>query len=217
VYAASLGSPTALLPQAAIEAAAHEAHARGKPVFAHPQTREGLMAALHGGADILAHGIPNAGQLDDATIVEMKQKGIAIIPTLKLWRYELRNDRTSQGQQFVKAGVDQLRSWVTAGGNVLFGTDVGYMDDYDTTEEYELMAQSGMNARQILASLTTAPAERFGGSTRLGRIAPGFAADLAVLDKDPSEDVRAFAAVRYTIRDGKVIYQANLIHGTPEK
>jgi len=180
VYAASLGSPTVLLPQAAIEAAAHEAHARGKPVFAHPQTREGLMAAVHGGADILAHGIPNAGQLDDATIVEMKQKGIAIIPTLKLWRYELRNDRTSQRQQFVKAGVDQLRSWVTAGGNVLFGTDVGYMDDYDTTEEYELMAQSGMNARQILASLTTAPAGRFGDSGHVGRIAPGFAADLVV-------------------------------------
>jgi imidazolonepropionase-like amidohydrolase len=91
------------------------------------------------------------------------------------------------------------------------------MDDYDTTEEYELMAQSGMNARQILASLTTAPAERFGDSGRVGRIAPGFAADLVVLDKDPSEDVRAFAAVRYTIRDGKVIYQATPTHDTSRK
>jgi imidazolonepropionase-like amidohydrolase len=166
---------------------------------------------------IFAHRIPNAGQLDDATFIEMKEKGVAIKPTLKLWRYELRNDRTSQRQQFVKAGVDQLRSWVTAGGNVLFGTDVGYMDDYDTTEEYELMAQSGMNARQILASLTTAPAEPFGDSGRVGRIAPGFAADLVVLDKDPSEDVRAFAAVRYTIRDGKVIYQATPTHDTSRK
>jgi imidazolonepropionase-like amidohydrolase len=39
-------------------------------------------------------------------------------------------------------------------------------------------------------------------------IAAGFAADLVVLASDPSSDVRAFAAVRYTIRDGKVIYQA---------
>jgi hypothetical protein len=94
---------------------------------------------------------------------------------------------------------------------------VGYMDDYATPEEYELMAQAGMDVRQILASLTTAPAERFGDSRRVGRIAQGFAADLVVLDKDPSENVRAFAAVRYAIRDGKVIYQSNLTHDTPRK
>jgi imidazolonepropionase-like amidohydrolase len=198
-----------LLPQSAIEAAAHEAHLRRKPVFAHPQTRAGLMAAVQGGADILAHSIPNAGPLDDATITLMKNAHIAIIPTLKLWAYELQNDLTSQREQFVQAGVDEVRAWVAAGGTVLFGTDVGYMHDYDTTEEYELMARSGMNAGQILASLTTAPAERFGDGKRLGRIAPGFAADLVVLDKDPSADVRAFAAVRYTIRDGKVIYKAD--------
>jgi len=210
VYAASLGFPTVLLPQSAIEAAAREAHARGKPVFAHPHTRAGLMAAVQGGADILAHSIPNAGQLDEATIALMKKANIAVIPTLKLWRYELQNDRTSQQEQFVKAGVDQMRSWVAVGGAVLFGTDVGYMHDYDTTEEYELMAQAGMDARQILASLTTAPADRFGDSKRVGRIAPGFAADLVVLDRDPSENVRVFAAVRYTIRDGKMIYKANI-------
>jgi len=210
VYAASLGWPTVLLPQSAIEAAAHEAHQRGKPLFAHPQTREGLMAAVHGGADILAHTIPNAGQLDNATVSLLKSAQIAVIPTLKLWRYELRNERISQRTQFVQTGVDQLRSWAASGGTVLFGTDVGYMDDYDTTEEYELMARAGMNAPQILASLTTAPAERFGEATRAGRIAPGFAADLVVLDKDPSEDVRAFAAVRYTIRNGKLIYKADV-------
>lgn len=71
-------------------------------MFAHPQNREGLMAAVQGRADILAHGIPNAGQLDDATLMEMKKKGVAIIPTLKLWRYELQSDRTSQRRQFVK-------------------------------------------------------------------------------------------------------------------
>jgi len=209
VYAASLSWPRVLMPQDAIEAAAREAHARGKPVFAHPQTRDGLMAAVNGGVDIVAHSIPEAGQLDEATIALMKSKGIAVIPTLKLFRYELRNDRASEREQFVKAAVDQVRAWVAAGGSVLFGTDVGYMDDYDTTEEYELMAQAGMDARQILASLTTAPAERFGDSKRVGRLQPGFAADLVVLDKDPSEDVRAFAGVRYTIRDGKVIYKAS--------
>jgi imidazolonepropionase-like amidohydrolase len=82
------------------------------------------------------------------------------------------------------------------------------MSDYDPVEEYALMAEAGMNFRQILASLTTAPAERFGESSRRGRITAGLAADIVVLSGDPAKDVRAFAAVRYAIRGGRVIYQA---------
>ncbi len=34
---------------------------------------------------------------------------------------------------------------------------------------------------------------------------------MVVVDEDPSKDVRACAAVRYTVRDGKVIYEAKTI------
>lgn len=34
-----------------------------------------------------------------------------------------------------------------AGGATLFGTDVGYMGDYDPFDEYTLMARAGMSAR----------------------------------------------------------------------
>ena len=44
---------------------------------------------------------------------------------------------------------------------MLFGTDVGYMHDYDPTDEYVLMAKAGMSPAQILESLTTAPAARW--------------------------------------------------------
>lgn len=120
VYAASLGSPPILLPEAEIEAAAHEAHVRGKLVFAHPHTREGLMNAINGGADVIVHTIPNAGVLDDSMLTPMKKAGVALIPTLKLWRHELRNDRTSQREKFVASGVEQLRIWAASGGVILF-------------------------------------------------------------------------------------------------
>jgi imidazolonepropionase-like amidohydrolase len=79
------------------------------------------------------------------------------------------------------------------------------MGEYDPSDEYTLMAEAGMTPRQILASLTTAPCEKFGESARRGRVAVGMAADLVVFDSNPLRDVRAFAAVRYTIRDGKII------------
>jgi len=69
------------------------------------------------------------------------------------------------------------------------------------------MAQAGMYFQQILASLTTAPAQRF-GRNELGRIAVGFDADLVILKSDPAKDIQALTAVAYTLRDGKIIYTA---------
>jgi imidazolonepropionase-like amidohydrolase len=63
-----------------------------------------------------------------------------------------------------------------------------------------------MNFQQILASLTTNPAARFGYSGRSGRIAKGMEADLVLLDGDPAGDVTAFSKVDRVIRQGKVIY-----------
>jgi imidazolonepropionase-like amidohydrolase len=207
LYAATWYPPFVTLPESAMLAASEEAHRRGKPVFAHPTNRAGLLAALRGGVDILVHTTPQSGAWDETVLSAMKQRGVALIPTLKLWKYELRHDRPSIRERFAGAGVGQLRAWLALGGVVLFGTDVGYMNDYDPSDEYALMAEAGMDFRQILASLTTAPAERFGASKQLGRIAKGLTADLVVLSKDPSKDVRGFGAVQYTIRDGGLIYR----------
>ena len=97
---------------------------------------------------------------------------------------------------------EELRAFKAAGGQVLFGTDVGYMHDYDPTDEYVLMAKAGMTPGQILESLTTAPAARWKEEKRRGQVAPGFAADLVVLAADPAEDVRNFAKVQCVFRGG---------------
>jgi Amidohydrolase family len=195
VYAVTIGRNGLALPESAIQAVVKEAHGRGKPVFAHPTTEAGLMASVRAGVDVLAHTTPQSGPWSQGVPAAMKQAGIALVPTLSLWRYELRHERISLGDGFQETAVGQLRAWLGVDGVVLFGTDVGYMTDYDPAEEYVLMTESGMSFRQILASLTTAPAERFGASKQLGRIATGFAADLTVLKGDPSKDVRALTAV----------------------
>jgi imidazolonepropionase-like amidohydrolase len=87
----------------------------------------------------------------------------------------------------------------------LFGTDVGFTQLYDTTLEYELMHRA-LSERQVLASLTTNPAQYF-KATKKGRVERGFDADLTVLDGDPIADIHNLAKVAYTLRAGQVIYQ----------
>jgi imidazolonepropionase-like amidohydrolase len=146
------------------------------------------------------------GEWDQALIAQMMAHHMALIPTLTLFESENRKAHASpeQLERVDALTTGQLRDFAAAGGTILFGTDVGYIDIYDTTREYELMSRV-LDWRQILASLTTNPATRFahGG----GRIEPGASADLTVLDKDPAADVTAFAQVRYTIRAGKILYQ----------
>jgi len=207
LYAAIYFPPFSVMRQEAVDAAVKTAHDRGKPAFAHPTTREGLLAAVNGGVDVLLHTTPDAGPWDERVLAAMHQAGVALVPTLKLFGYEVRHDQIANARQLTNTAVGQLRAWSAAGGQTLFGTDVGYMSEYDPTVEYELMARAGLSSAQILASLTTAPAERFGDASRLGRIAPGLAADLVVLNRDPKNDARAFADVRYTIRNGQTIFR----------
>ena len=70
----------------------------------------------------------------------------------------------------MQKGVNELKTYFDQGGTILFGTDVGYTQHYDTTEEYVLMAKSGMKWQDILASLTTNPATFFkAGNGRAGK------------------------------------------------
>jgi len=197
--------PRSPLPREAIAAVADEAHRGGRPVFVHPHTGEDVRAAVQEGVDVVAHTTPRSGPWDAATLAAMRERGVALTPTLTLWRDALRHDRISAREALADAAVGQLRAWLAVGGTVLFGTDAGAVDP-DPAPEYAAMAEAGMSFRQVLASLTTAPAGRLGEPGRTGRMDVGEEADLVVLEGDPGDDLRALASVRYTIRRGRVVF-----------
>jgi imidazolonepropionase-like amidohydrolase len=200
------GARGARLSESVMQTAISEAHRAAKLVFVHPNNATDVLEAVKAGADIVAHTTPSSGPWDSAVLGAMRQRGTALIPTLWIWKYYARHDRASSQDKTVDAELAQLRAFLAEGGVVLFGTDLGAVDP-DPTEEYALMSQAGMSFPRILASLTTAPAERFGQSSRLGRVATGLSADLVLLQGDPGQDLRALTEVRYTLRDGKIIYR----------
>ena len=111
-----------------------------------------------------------------------------------------------QAETVLQDSVREFGRFAAAGGKVLFGTDVDYMEDSDPTEEYELLAHAGLRPMQILASLTTTPAERWNEASRRGRLMAGMEVDIVVLNGDPAQSVRHFANVKCTLRGGRVIF-----------
>ena len=190
-----------------------QAHKRGKPAFAHPSNYAGINVAIDSGVDILAHTTATEDGSHDpygwtpALISRIRAHNMALTPTMTLFEWEAKkvHQKPEVTAQTIKLITSEVKDFSAAGGEILFGTDVGYTDAYDTTEEYRLMS-GALDWRQILASLTTSPASRFGYAAHKGRIAPGMDADLVLLDGDPAKDPTAFAHVRDTIRGGRVIW-----------
>jgi imidazolonepropionase-like amidohydrolase len=201
--------PVATMPLALVRAACTEAHRRHLPVFAHPQDTAGLEVAIAGGVDVLAHTTPQTAMWTPELVQRLRDARIVLIPTLTLFDFEARKGAMPLAvtQSWLELMLGELRVFSSAGGEVFFGTDVGYTDHYDTGMEFTLMARAGLSFPQILASLTTRPAARFGSETDTGRIATGMEADLVVLDGDPAEDITALAKVHTLLRHGREIYR----------
>ena len=53
-------------------------------------------------------------------------------------------------------------------------------------------------------SLTSLAAESLGLGDEIGTVAEGYAADLVVVDGDPTEDVRALAEVLLVVKNGRI-------------
>ena len=199
------------MPLDLAQAIVAEAHRAGKPVFAHVSTDQGIEVAVKSGVDILAHTTPNGDLWSPSFAERLAAAHVALTPTLTLWDVESKKGNASPDEieKGMGRAAQQLRAFSEAGGQILFGTDVGYIEQVDTSEEFAWMSRAGMSFQQILASLTTNPAQRFGHSTHSGRIAKGMDADLVVLDGDPGRDIAAFSKVHQVVQGGKLIYPAH--------
>jgi imidazolonepropionase-like amidohydrolase len=203
------GPHAVIMPVAIAKAVVTVAHSRSKPVFAHPTTNQGINVAIESGVDVIAHTTPDGGAAWDSSFIKrMLAAHLSLIPTMKLWKWELMRKNLSEmvTDQFISMAISQTNSYFKAGGKILFGTDIGYMSDYDPLDEYQYLQKAGLTFRNILMTLTTNPAEKFGFSKQTGIIKPGMDADLVILTGDPAIDIKSLVNVKYTFRKGKMIY-----------
>jgi imidazolonepropionase-like amidohydrolase len=67
----------------------------------------------------------------------------------------------------------------------------------------EYLVTLGFRAAEVLAMATTEAAAALGVDTITGRLAPGFDADVIVVDGDPSTDITALGRLRRVIARGR--------------
>src|SRR3954465_5050119 len=189
------------------------AHAQQHKVAIHSYGASGVKDAVRAGADSVEHGI----DLDDETIAEMVKRGTVWGPTIDHNRYYVdakdeygfRPEAIPPLQDYIAKNLESTRRAFKAGVKLGMGSDAVYSMFGQNTRELEWFVKAGMTPAQALATATTTAAELLDQKDRLGRLAPGFAADLVAIEGKPLENITdVITGVRWVMKDGQVVVRS---------
>jgi imidazolonepropionase-like amidohydrolase len=193
-----------------MKAAVDAAKKYGKRIAIHSYGAPGGRDAVRAGAHTLEHAI----ELDDATLAQMARQGTIYVPTIDHNRYyaDFRadygyTDDQARGLDAYRAkNLETARRAFKAGVKLAMGSDAVHMMFGQNTWELGHFVQAGMTPVQALGTATTNGAEMLGMSDRIGRVAPGYYADIVAVDGDPRADVNVvIRGVRWVMKGGKVV------------
>jgi imidazolonepropionase-like amidohydrolase len=186
------------------------AHALGHKVAIHSYGPSGVKDAVRAGADSVEHGI----DLDDETLTEMVRRGTVWVPTIDHNRYYIdakdefgfKPEAIPPLQEYIAKNLESTRRAFKAGVKIGMGSDAVYSMFGQNTRELEWMVKAGMTPAQALATATTTAAELLNQKDKLGRIAPGFTADIVAIEGKPLENIGdVITGVRWVMKDGVVV------------
>ncbi len=106
---------------------------------------------------------------------------------------------------YAKACQLLAKNMAERGVKIMTGTDANLpptVPGFSLHDELNSLNRAGMSTVEVLKSATTIPATWL--KSNAGKIAPGFEANLVLLDKNPLEDIRNTKSINSVISKGKV-------------
>ena len=201
-----------------LEALCGEAKAQGLRTMVHAQTSESVKAAVNAGCGQIEHGTG----IDDSTLALMAERGVYFDPHVGvLMQNYLRNrnrflgvaDYTEESftamEQAVRLNAVMIRKAVaTPKLKLVMGSDaVAGAHGRNADELVERVRQGGQKPVDAIISATSLAAESLNLDKTLGRLAPGYQADIIAVDGDPTSDIAALTRVVFVMREGRVYKQ----------
>ena len=177
-----------------LDAVVETAHARGALVRGHLVNKVAILMALDAGVDVIDH----ADEMDDECMDRMVATGASVVPSCAFPAafLELMGGRGLGFTDSMRAELDRvLRVLPRAnalGVNLVLGDDYGAVGFPHGRYAHELdlyVRHAGIPPLDVLRWATVNGAALMGREDELGRVAPGYLADLLVVDGDPSHDV----------------------------
>ena len=178
-------------------AAVAEAHNAGLRITTHAHGSGGMRVAAEAGIDSIEH----ATLLDERTVRVIKERDVAIVPTLLVVQSLLDHadaldpvivERTRAVSARHREGVRMAHK---AGVRIATGTDAGapFTRHDRFALEPVLLTECGLSTEEALVAATSRAAEVV-GLEKAGHIGAGCWADLVFVDGDPLKDLRVLGS-----------------------
>ncbi|KEQ90202.1 hypothetical protein AUEXF2481DRAFT_606561 [Aureobasidium subglaciale EXF-2481] len=166
-----------------------------KWVTTHAYTPKAIQHAIRNGV----RGIEHGNFIDKETAKLMATHDIFLTPTLITysemaspdWTGFLPPESAAKNETVLKKGLQSLQLATDAGVTVCYGTDLLGPLTAAQTKEFALRSQV-LTPLQVLQSATINPARMLRHEKLLGQLAPGFLADMLILNENPLEDMTLF-------------------------
>jgi imidazolonepropionase-like amidohydrolase len=172
---------------AELAALVESAHRRGLPVAAHVEGPGQSERAVGAGLDEFAHA-PWTERLSER-LLEAAARTMRVVSTLDILSF---GEVTPE----LRTACDNLVRFRAAGGQVVYGTDLGngaIPPGIDVREALLLHEAVRMTPEEVLTAMTAT------------RLEPGAPADLIALGRDPLEEVDALRDLKLVVRAGRVV------------
>ncbi len=196
-----------------VRATVAEAHRLGLTVTAHAHAVNVVRDVLDAGVDMVEHAtfITETGMaVDQSAVAAMAATGTPVCPTLGFSPgatpppavLEMMQRTGMTHEKRVAAFVGMHR----AGVRLVAGSDAGInpAKPHGVLREALIhLAQGGVSVADTVASATSVAADALGLGDETGRLRPGLAADLLVVDGDPFADVARLRDVRAVVVRGR--------------
>jgi imidazolonepropionase-like amidohydrolase len=186
-----------------VAAVVAEARRWRKDVAAHAYGGDGARNAILGGVRSIEHGL----FLDDEIIRLLIEHGVFWCPTLHVYSAEPGLDRFGEAfMNGVKARHKHgFQAALASGVKIAFGTDAGGFEAGENAREFRVMVDYGMTPLDAIRSATVRGAELLRRENDLGRVAPGYLADIIAVDGDPLDDITTLERVGFVMKGGAVV------------
>ena len=180
----------------------------GRKVTAHAHGVTGINAFLRAGGDSIEHGT----YLDRESIRLFRDNDAVLVPTVMAgeWVANQADAGWMTPFQAAKARVvgplmlEMVRRAHEGGVTIAFGTDSGVSAHGDNAREFLLYTMAGMTEMEALATATTVGARHVQLEDEIGRIAPGFSADIVATNGDPLENIEELMDIDFVMARGVV-------------
>ena len=191
-----------------LDAIVDEAHRAGLRVAAHAHGDAGIRACIRAGVDCIEHG----SMASDETVDLMAETGTFLVGTCALADH-MAIDRIHPVLQKKAAEIfpqarRMLGKAIEAGVKIACGSDAPAIPHGSQADELIAMVDRGMTPMQALQAATVTSAELIERENDLGRLHPGYLADIIAVPGDPSEDIKVTKDVRFVMKDGHIYKSA---------